>query len=90
MAQPLVELVDQFCTYQRKQRGKTEGGAPTYRWTLEQFLVFIRGLRGRLARINDLEPSTIQNWMDDMAASDLAVAPSGSASPRCRVFVRFW
>jgi integrase/recombinase XerC len=74
MAQLLVELVDQFCTYQRKQRGKTEGGVRTYRWTLEQLLVFIRGLRGRLARISDLEPSTIQSWMDDMAASDLAVS----------------
>src|SRR5262245_14935333 len=74
MAQPLVELVDQFCIYQRKQRGKTEGGVRTYRWTLEQVLVFIRGLRGRLARLSDLEPSTIQSWMDDMAASDLAVS----------------
>ena len=29
--QPLVELVEQFCVYQRKQRGKTEGGVKTYR-----------------------------------------------------------
>ena len=74
MAQPLVELVDQFCTYQRKQRGKTEGGVRTYRWALERFSMFVRGVRGRLARINDLEPTTIQSWMDDMAASDLAIS----------------
>src|SRR5262249_27596824 len=46
----------------------------TYRRTLEQFLTFVRGVRGRLARISDLEPTTIQAWMDDMAGSDLAVS----------------
>ena len=74
MAQPLVELVEQFCTYQRKQRGKTEGGVRTYRWMLEQFLIFVRGHHGRLARLSDVEATTIQRWMDDMAASDLAVS----------------
>ncbi|MGH9657110.1 MAG: hypothetical protein ACRD96_01120 [Bryobacteraceae bacterium] len=42
MTQPLTELVEQFCNFQRKQRGKTEGGVKSYRWNLEQFLVFIR------------------------------------------------
>ncbi|MCX5728064.1 MAG: hypothetical protein NTZ28_04360 [Nitrospirae bacterium] len=39
MTQQLVDLVEQFCLYQRKQRGKTEGGVQSYRWVLEQFLV---------------------------------------------------
>ena len=42
IAPRLVELAEQFCTYQRKQRGRTEGGVKTYRWNLEQFLVFVR------------------------------------------------
>ena len=29
MAQPLTDLVEQFCNFQRKQRGKTEGGVKT-------------------------------------------------------------
>ncbi len=29
MAQPLIDLVEQFCIFQRKQRGKTEGGVKT-------------------------------------------------------------
>ena len=41
MTQPLTDLVEQFCNFQRKQRGKTEGGVKTYRWNLEQFLVFV-------------------------------------------------
>src|SRR5438552_3557493 len=43
MAQPLSDLVDQFCTFQRKQRGKTERGVKTYRWNLEQYLAFLAG-----------------------------------------------
>src|SRR5713101_3972440 len=39
MAQQLTELVEQFCNFQGKQRGKTEGGVRTYRWNLEQFLI---------------------------------------------------
>src|SRR5438552_13988658 len=74
MAQPLTELVEQFCNFQRKQRGKTEGGVRTYRWILEQFLIFIRNRHGRLARVTDLTPAVIQAWMDDMAASDLALS----------------
>ena len=35
MAQQLVELVEQFCTFPRKQRGKTPGGVKTYRWNLD-------------------------------------------------------
>src|SRR6266446_8453377 len=74
MAQKLTELIEQFCTFQRKQRGKTEGGVKTYRWMLEQFLIFVRNRYGRLARLTDLTPQTIQAWMDDMAGADLALS----------------
>ena len=74
MAQPLPELMDQFCTYQRKQKGKTEGGARTYRWNLEQFTTFVRNREGRVARVGDLNPETLQAWMDQMAAEDLALS----------------
>jgi integrase/recombinase XerC len=73
MAQPLVEWVEQFCTYQLKQKGKTQGGVSTYRWNLEQFLVFVRKQEGRAARVGDLQTETIQHWMDAMAGADLAV-----------------
>jgi len=73
MAQQLIDLVEQFCIYQRKQRGRTEGGVKTYRWNLEQFLVFVRAREGRLARITDLTTPTVQAWLDEMAASDLGV-----------------
>jgi integrase/recombinase XerC len=74
MAQPLTDLIEQFCNFQRKQRGKTEGGVRAYRWNLEQFLVFIRNRDGRLARVTDLTASAVQAWMDDMAAEDLALS----------------
>jgi site-specific recombinase XerD len=74
MTQPLTDLVEQFCNYRLKQRGKAEGGVQTYRWILEQFLVFLRNRYGRMARITDLTPLTIQQWMDDMAGSDLALS----------------
>jgi hypothetical protein len=74
MAQSLTDLVEQFCTFQRKQRGKTEGGVKTYRWNLEQFLVFARSRDGRLARVMDLTAATVQASMDDMAAEDLALS----------------
>jgi len=74
MAQPLIDVVEQFCLYQRKQRGKTEGGVKTYRWNLTQFLEFVRGRRGRLACLGDLDATTVQAWMDNMAAGDLAVS----------------
>jgi site-specific recombinase XerC len=74
MAQPLNDLVEQFCIFQRKQRGKTEGGVKTYRWNLSQFLDFVRGHRGRLACLGDLDPEIIQAWMDSMAAADLALS----------------
>ena len=74
MAQQLTDLVEQFCNFQRKQRGKTEGGVRTYRWILEQFLIFVRNRYGRLARLTDLTPQTIQAWMDDMAGADLALS----------------
>jgi site-specific recombinase XerC len=73
MAQPLIDLVEQFCTFQRKQRGKTERGVRTYRWNLEQYLAFVAGRRARPACVGDLEPATIQAWMDSMAAADLAL-----------------
>src|SRR5262249_29754019 len=71
MTHPLADLVEQFCAYQRKQRGRTEGGVKTYRWNLEQFLTFVRARDGRLARLRDLRVPVIQAWMDEMAASDL-------------------
>lgn len=74
MAQQLVELVEQFCNFQRKQRGTTDGGVRAYRWNLEQFLIFIRDREGRLARVSDLTAKTIQAWMDDMAGADLALS----------------
>ena len=74
MAQQLAELVEQFCTFQRKQRGKTEGGVKTYKWMLEQFLIFVRNTHGRLARVSDVNAPTIQAWMDDMAGADLALS----------------
>ena len=67
MTQPLVDLVEQFCLYQLKQRGKTEGGVQSYRWVLEQFLTFVKSQQGRVARATDLTVSSIQMWMDEMA-----------------------
>lgn len=74
MTQPLLNLVEQFCQFQHKQRGKTEGGVTAYRWVLEQFLVFVRRSQGRQARVGDLSFTTIQAWMDEMAAADLALS----------------
>jgi integrase/recombinase XerC len=74
MAQQLHDLVELFCVFQRKQRGRTEGGVKTYRWNVEQFLTFVRQGKGRPAQVGDLEPGTIQAWMDDMAAADLALS----------------
>lgn len=73
MTQQLVELVEQFGNFQRKQRGKTDRGVRTYRWVLEQFLRCCKQRTGRLARVGDLTPDTIQAWMDDMAGADLAL-----------------
>ncbi len=73
MTRPLVELVEQFCQYQLKQRGKTEGVVQAYRWVLEQFLVFGRARFGRVARLSDLSKAVIQDWMDEMAARDLSL-----------------
>ena len=74
MAQSLVELIEQFCHFQRKQKGKTEGGVETYRRWLDYFLAYVRTSEGRLARVTDLKPTTIHAWMDDMAASNLATS----------------
>jgi site-specific recombinase XerD len=46
---------------------------------LEQFMSFVRARTGRLARVSDLTRSTIQGWMDDMAAADLGL------TLRCRL-----
>ena len=73
MAQQLIGLVEQFCIYQRKQRGRTEGGVKIYRWNLEQFLGSVKAREGRLARIADLTTPTVQAWLDEMAAGDLGV-----------------
>jgi integrase/recombinase XerC len=80
MTQHLVDLVEQFSLYQRKQRGRTDGGVKTYRWNLEQFLTFVRVRRNRLGRVTDLTVPTIQSWMDEMVASDL-----GANTLRCRL-----
>ena len=74
MTRPLMQLVEQFCLYQLKQRGKTEGGVQAYRWNLEQFLVFAQARFGRTARLSDLSKAVIQEWMDEMAARELTVA----------------
>jgi hypothetical protein len=74
MTQPLVDLVEQFCQYQLKQRGKTEGGVQSYRWVLEQFLMFVKSQQGRVVRVTDLTQSSIQLWMDEMASDDLAMS----------------
>ena len=74
MTQQLVDLVEHFCQYQLKQRGKTEGGVQSYRWVLEQFLIFVRSRHGRLARATDLTLSSIQMSMGDMATCDLALS----------------
>jgi integrase/recombinase XerC len=73
MTQQLVELVEQFCNFQRKQRGKSERGVRTYGWVLARFLGFCKHQRGRMARVGDLTPDTIQVWMDEMAGADLAL-----------------
>ena len=74
MTQPLGELVEQFCLYQFKQRGRVKGGVEATRWVLERFLRFVRQRVGRHARVTDLTGETLQQWMDDMAANDLALS----------------
>ena len=74
MAQQLLELVEQFCGFQRKQRGKTQAGVRTYRWNLEQFLAFVRKDEGRPAQVRDIDVARVQRWMDAMAAADLALS----------------
>jgi len=39
----------------------------------DQFLIFVKTQRGRMARVHDVSAETIQAWMDDMAAADLAL-----------------
>jgi hypothetical protein len=66
---PSGELVEQFCAFQRKEGRRRED----YRWSLEQFLAFLKAREGRLARMADLTTPTIQGWLDEMAAGDLGV-----------------
>jgi len=73
MTQRLGDLVEQFCQYQLKQRGKTAGGVGTYRWVLGQFMRFVQATQYRLARVEDLNSGTLQAWMDDMAAGNLSI-----------------
>ena len=63
MTRPSAELVEQFCQYQLKQQGRTEGGVQTARWSLERFLLFVRDRSGKIARLLDLTRATIQEWM---------------------------
>jgi integrase/recombinase XerC len=74
MTLPLSDVVEQFCLYQHKQRGKTEGGVSTYRWNLTQLLTFIRTQEGRVVRVSDLTARTIQAWMDAMTVAGLAMS----------------
>ena len=74
MHRPLDELVEEFCTYQRKVGGKTEGGVRAYRWTLQQFLKFVQRTEGRPATVDHLTPAKVRAWMADMATHDLAMA----------------
>src|SRR5207244_10474895 len=69
----ILDLAERCCSFKRKQRGTTEGGVNTYRWSLTQCLEFVRGRRGRPACVGDVEPATIQAWIDSMAAADLAL-----------------
>ena len=73
MSPPLQQLVEEFCNYQRKPRGKTEGGVRAYRWTLEQFLKFVRAEVRRTPAVEDLTPAMIRAWMAHMAMKDLAL-----------------
>ena len=90
MAQQLVEWVEQFCLFQRKQRGKTEGGVKTYRWNLEQFLSFVRRREGRLARAGDLTPERFKpGWMR-WPRQIFRSARCARASRRCRASAPGW
>jgi len=86
MAQQLLELVEQFCGFQRKQRGKTDRGVKTYQWNLEQFLAFSRKRNGRPAQVGDLELAHVQAWMDAMAAADLALSTMRARQPTLSSF----
>jgi integrase/recombinase XerC len=74
MTQLLVDLVEQFCVYQYKQRGRTKGGVMAARWVLMRFVGFVRSRLGRQARVTDLTVDLIQQWMDEMAANDLSLS----------------
>ena len=44
------DLVEQFYTFQRKQRGKIEGGVRTYRWNLGQYLTHLSAVDAAVRR----------------------------------------
>jgi site-specific recombinase XerC len=74
MHRPLEELAEEFCTYQGKVSGKTEGGVRAYRWTLQQFLKFVQTTEGRAATVDELTPARVRAWMASMATQDLALS----------------
>jgi site-specific recombinase XerD len=74
MHRPLEELVEEFCTYQGKVSGKTEGGVRAYRWMLQQYLKFVQMAEGRPATVDDLTPARVRAWMASMATQDLALS----------------
>jgi hypothetical protein len=79
MTQPLVELVEQFCNYQRKQRGRSDGGVRTYRWILEQFLRGHASLRpGRRSHV--LLPSSRHAYDHSVMSQPDAMACLSRAS----------
>src|SRR6266849_5304154 len=55
-------------------RPRVKGGVGATHWVLERFLRFVRHRVGRNARVTDLTVETLQQWMDDMAANDLALS----------------
>ena len=91
-ARLLLPLLDQFCTYQLRQRGKAPGGVEAYRWTLQQFVAFLLAHQRRPPRVTDLTPTSIQAWMDDMATAGLALSTlrvrQAAVSSFCRWLVR--
>src|SRR5213080_4176538 len=52
-ARILLPLLDTFCTYQLRQRGKASGGVEAYRWTLQRFVAFLLAYQRRTPRVTD-------------------------------------
>ena len=91
-ARVLLSLLDQFCVYQLRQRGKAPGGVETYRWMLQRFVAFLLAHKRRPPRVTDLTPTSIQAWTDDMATAGLANSTlrlrQAAVSSFCRWLVR--